>query len=143
MKSKRSFIMDSIQNPILIGASLASCFLMLFFGQILWEADSSVKPSESFNQQVSFLSANDILSDIHYFLHLPSEGDSPEEQESENESNKTLDDDSENFCTNTAFFLKAGYNLGKSLLSQLNLSNHNRTKISLVIHHHSWKSFLS
>jgi len=115
---------------------------MLFFGQILWESDSSVKPSEGFNQQVSFLSANDILSDIHYFLHLPSEGDSPEEQESENESNKTLDEDSENFCANTAFFLKAGYNLGKSLFSQLNLSNHNRTKISLVILHHSWKSFL-
>ena len=144
MERKRRFIKDSIQHPILVGASLASCFLMLFLGPILLGSHESDKPLESHNQQASFLSANDILSDIHYFLHLPSEGDSPEEQEneSENESNKTLDEDSENFCVNTAFFSKAGYNLGKSLFSQLNLSIHNRTRISLVILHHSWKSFL-
>ncbi|WP_339922092.1 hypothetical protein [uncultured Cyclobacterium sp.] len=143
MKSKRHFIKNSIQNPFLIGTSLASCFLMLLFGPIFLGANSTEEISESSNQQVSFLSANDILSDIHYFLHFPFEGDSPEEQESENESNKTLDEDSESFYVNSAFFSKAGYNLEKTLFSQLSLSIHNRSKISLVILYHSWKSFLA
>lgn len=144
MKSNRHFIKDSVQNPIYIGASLAVCFLMLLFSPLVIQGSSLNDDSGDSSQQITYLSANDILSDIHYFLHLPSEGDSPEEQEneSENESNKTLDEDSEHFTVNTAFFSKLGYNLEKSLFSQLNLSNHNRSRISLIILHHSWKSFL-
>ncbi|MDO6439283.1 hypothetical protein Q4534_17805 [Cyclobacterium sp. 1_MG-2023] len=144
MKSNRHFIKDSVQNPIYIGASLAVCFLMLLFSPLVIQGSSLNDDSGDSSQQITYLSANDILSDIHYFLHLPSEGDSPEEQEneSENESNKTLDEDNEHFTVNTAFFSKLGYNLEKSLFSQLNLSNHNRSRISLIILHHSWKSFL-
>lgn len=144
MKSNRHFIKDSVQNPIYIGAYLAVCFLMLLFSPLVIQGSSFNEDSGDSNQQITYLSANDILSDIHYFLHLPSEGDSPEEQEneSENESNKTLDEDSEHFTVNAAFFSKLGYNLEKTLFSQLNLSNHNRSRISLIILHHSWKSFL-
>lgn len=144
MKSNRHFIKDSVQNPIYIGASLAVGFLMLLFSPLVIQGSSFNEDSGDSNQQITYLSANDILSDIHYFLHLPSEGDSPEEQEneSENESNKTLDEDSEHFTVNAAFFSKLGYNLEKTLFSQLNLSNHNRSRISLIILHHSWKSFL-
>lgn len=144
MKSNRHFIKDSVQNPIFVGASLAVCFLMLLFSPLVIQGSSFNKDSKDSNQQITYLSASDILSDIHYFLHLPFEGDSPEEQEneSENESNKTLDEDSEHFTVNTAFFSKLGYNLEKTIFSQLNLTNHNRSRISLIILHHSWKSFL-
>tara|TARA_R110002074_G_scaffold78126_7_gene176892 strand:- start:143 stop:580 length:438 start_codon:yes stop_codon:yes gene_type:complete len=144
MKSNRHFIKDSVQTPMFVGASLALCFLMLLFTPLVIQGSSNNNDSGDTNHQITYLSANDILSDIHYFLHLPSEGDSPEEQEneSENESNKTLDEDSEHFTVNAAFFSKLGYNLEKTLFSQLNLSNDNRSRISLIILHHSWKSFL-
>lgn len=144
MKSNRHFIKDSIQNPIYIGASLAVCFILLLFTPLVIHGSSFNNDSGDSNHQITYLSANDILSDIHNFFHFPTEGDFPEEQEneSENESNKTLDEDSEHFTVNAAFFSKLGYNLEKTLFSQLNLSNHNRSRISLIILHHSWKSFL-
>lgn len=67
MKSNRHFIKDSVQTPMFVGASLALCFLMLLFTPLVIQGSSNNNDSGDANHQITYLSANDILSDIHYF----------------------------------------------------------------------------
>jgi CRISPR/Cas system-associated endonuclease/helicase Cas3 len=139
MKNNNQNKKDFALRSLALGALLSAYFLVLF-SHFIQESKFSLLNDTEGKKSVSFVSANDFLSDIHYTLHLPFEGDSPEEQE--NESDKTLDEDFHNFYSSSIFVLKANETSGKCLFSLLNFAAHNRSKISLFILYHSWKSFL-
>lgn len=149
MKNKGNHLKNKAQRFRLDVVS--NCFLAFFFSFFFVFAQASDFANADFENRESEKSSTSVqghhlIADHHQPVHIPVNSvPLPPEPESKNEreTNDHSGDDTDKILASLSLQERLNLTSGKCLLLHLVNSCENRKEVSLIILHHSWKSFLS
>lgn len=149
MRRRNPYLKKNHRPWFWLDTALGYCFIALFsFVSVLEQtsdfASVPVDGASEVQGHTFLLSNDDLLARFDHPIDLPLESNpTPKGSETpdENESTDSFDDTPDKLFSGS-HDTKLSLHSGDALLSQLQLSIESRSKVSLIILHHSWKSFL-
>lgn len=135
-------------RPSCVEVGFSYCWVVIFsflFVSKQFAAFASTHTEEcEIREGHAILQCDDLSKDSHPLFHLPFDADSTplDSEVPDEEPNDNFDDESGKACWNQSTEGSFDINSQRSLFLQLLRSIQNRHTVSLIILHHSWKSFL-